>query len=375
VQCALEPAPPAGWKAEGPPSLSARAQAEGRARFIFQAPAEAAMGRYTFTVRATIPGEKPADRSTAAWFVPPKANRLVNPGFEDNDGQVVKGWGKYEKGYTLDPGAHSGKACVKCANVDGEGAYGVTQSLSLQQKAATPIIVRGFSKCEGVTGDPDASYSIYVDIYYTDGSALYGQTLNFDTGTHGWQYLERTIEPAKPIGTVNVYLFIRGRRGTVYFDDLLLAEDETQKGNVALASTGTKVATDSNYTEYTPASLTDGVTETTGLDWRQAAWASAENDQEHWIELTFPKPTPVSRVAIYWNSENKVTYTSRSYQVQAWVNEAWQTVAAMQGQAVMPVSTHSFAPVTTAKLRILQAAHGGAADRPDLMWVSEVKAF
>lgn len=34
-----------------------------------------------------------------------------------------------------------------------------------------------------------------------------------------------TIEPAKPIRNVNVYLLLRGHRGTVWFDDLFVAED------------------------------------------------------------------------------------------------------------------------------------------------------
>jgi uncharacterized repeat protein (TIGR01451 family) len=375
VQCALQPVAPAGWTVAGPASLSVAAQAEARARFTFKAPAEATMGRYTFMVRTTIPGEQPAERSTAAWFVPPQANKVVNPGFENNDGKVAAGWGKYEKGYTINTGAHTGKACIRCDNADGEGAFGALQSVTLNQKTATPIVIRGFSKCENVPGTADPGYSIYADIYYTDGKALYGQTLEFAPGTHDWQFLERTIEPAKPIATVNLYLFIRGRRGTVYFDDLLVAEDQSQQGDVALAATGTQVATDSDYTDYTPAPLTDGITDTTGLDWNQAAWASADNDREHWIELTFPKPTSVSRVSIYWNAENNVTYTSRDYQVQAWVNGAWQTVASVQDQPVMAVSTHSFAPVTTEKLRVLQAPKGGYADRPGIIWVSEVKVF
>jgi hypothetical protein len=235
--------------------------------------------------------------------------------------------------------------------------------------------VRGFSKCEDVTGAPDASYSVYVDIYYADGTKLYGQTMNFATGTHGWQMMERTIEPAKPIGGLSINVFIRGRHGTVYFDDLTIAEDAAQKGNLALASGGTKARTDSDYSGYTPAPLIDGVTDTAGLDWHVSAWASADAAAEHWIELTFPKAATVSRVSIYWNNENKVIYTSRAYQVQAWVNGAWQTVAAVQAQPVMAVSTHSFAPVETEKLRIVQPPNGGASDRPTIMWVSEVKAF
>lgn len=375
VRCSLQPVAPEGWTVTGPAALSVAARGEGRARFVFKAPVSAPMGRYTFLVRASSgPGETVA-HSAAAWFIPPQANRVANPSFEEKDGKLAKSWGPYDKGYAVAADAHSGTACLKCSNPDGEGSYGASQAVNLNQQTAAPVVIRGFSKCQNVTGAPEASYSVYADIYYTDGSALYGQTLQFATGTQGWQYLERVIEPAKPIRTVNLYAFIRSRRGTVWFDDLVVAEDGSQKGNVALADDGTKVTTDSNYTGYTPVPLTDGVIDVTGLEWAQAAWASADNDKEHWIELAFPKPTPVSRVAIYWNSENKVTFTSQSYQVQAWVNGTWRTVAAVQDQPAMPVSIHTFAPVTTDRLRLLQAPKGGSAERAGIMWVTEVKVF
>jgi hypothetical protein len=34
-----------------------------------------------------------------------------------------------------------------------------------------------------------------------------------------------TIEPAKPIRNVNVYLLLRGKSGTARFDDLFVAEE------------------------------------------------------------------------------------------------------------------------------------------------------
>jgi hypothetical protein len=75
---------------------------------------------------------------------------------------------------------------------------------------------------------PEALAGDYVDIYYTDGTPLYGRTIDWQTGTTGWQYGEMTIEPAKPIRNVNVCLLLRGHAGTTWFDDLFVAEDPLQ---------------------------------------------------------------------------------------------------------------------------------------------------
>jgi len=63
-----------------------------------------------------------------------------------------------------------------------------------------------------------------VDIYYADGTKLYGQKVNFDGGTHDWQFREARIETTKPARSANVYIMLRGATGTAWFDDVLLAE-------------------------------------------------------------------------------------------------------------------------------------------------------
>jgi hypothetical protein len=98
VQCALQAVVPNGWTVSGPATLAVGPQAEAQGTFTFKAPVTATMGRYSFRVSASVPGEKAIESSTAAWFIPPAANRVVNGGFEDNDGQHVKGWAACEKG-------------------------------------------------------------------------------------------------------------------------------------------------------------------------------------------------------------------------------------------------------------------------------------
>ena len=102
---------------------------------------------------------------------------------------------------------------------------GASQTIALDQKAPHPIVVRGHAKAEGMTGPAGRGFCVYVDIYYTDGTPLYGRTIDWQTGTTDWQFGELTIEPAKPIRNVNVYLLMRGHAGTAWFDDIFVSED------------------------------------------------------------------------------------------------------------------------------------------------------
>ena len=137
------------------------------------------------------------------------------------------------------------------------GQSQVSQSVTLNQKQPCPILVQASSRALNVSGEPGKGYSLYVDIYYTDDSSLYGQTFDFPTGTTEWQFGQVYIEPAKPIKLVNVYLLLRGKSGTAWFDDVAVMEDPRRKGNMAREA---EVAVDSSFSGYDASPLNDGVT-------------------------------------------------------------------------------------------------------------------
>lgn len=137
------------------------------------------------------------------------------------------------------------------------------------------------SKAEEVEGAPGKGYSLYVDIYYMDGTPLYGTTCDFGTGTTGWQLGELYIEPTKPIRNVNVYLLLRGKTGKAWFDDLALMEDPRRKGNLARTAVAT---VDSSYAGYDASPVNDGIIQGETLHWTKEAWASADDGKEHWID-------------------------------------------------------------------------------------------
>jgi hypothetical protein len=184
------------------------------------------LGLSTFNARAqTSPGWTVHPIAVPA-ILPMSPNRLANPGFEDGPPGSATGWFTYGSGYTVDAGiAHTGNRSVRLVQTDPAATHGAWQSVVLNQTTPRPIYFAGWSRAEGVTGSVNSDYSIYLDIYYQDGTPLWGQTVCFDVGSHDWQFLERIVIPAKPIHSISVYVLLRNNHaGTAWFDDLTLNE-------------------------------------------------------------------------------------------------------------------------------------------------------
>jgi hypothetical protein len=122
----------------------------------------------------------------------------------------------------------SNSVALTCDAPDTSGWRGASQTLALNRTNVVPITVRGWSRAENVSGGTDSDYSLYVDIIYTDGTPLWGQTGDFQCGTHDWELQEFTIVPEKPIRTLSLYCLLRGgHSGKVRFDDVAVEELRT----------------------------------------------------------------------------------------------------------------------------------------------------
>ncbi len=137
----------------------------------------------------------------------------------------MEGWSNYGEGYGIDEEIkRSGERSIRC-ETDIPGEFGASQTIVLNQEEAKPLVVRAWSKAEGVTGGEDINYSIYVDLYYTDGTPRWAITAPFSVGSHDWEERELLITPEKPIATITVHLlFRRTHSGKVWFDDVSLTE-------------------------------------------------------------------------------------------------------------------------------------------------------
>ncbi|MCD6360740.1 MAG: hypothetical protein J7M38_07725 [Armatimonadetes bacterium] len=150
-------------------------------------------------------------------------NLLPNSSLEDiADGRVAQ-WQAWDAGYDVDERiSHSGKRSVRCSLPTTDVERGIGCTVTLNQTQALPIIATGWSRAENVSGSPDRTYSLYLDLEYMDGTPLWGQTATFDCGTHDWQKRTVTIIPPKPVRSVIIYGIFRHKTGTVWFDDFTL---------------------------------------------------------------------------------------------------------------------------------------------------------
>lgn len=152
-------------------------------------------------------------------------NLLRNGDFEQRSGGSFLYWSAAPQGYQVAAGeGRNGSTALRCTAPDATGWRGASQTLTLNRKTVAPLIVRGWSRAEDVSGGADSGYSLYADLIYNDGTPLWGRTANFSTGTHDWQPREVTILPEKPVRSLTLHCLLRGHAGTVWFDDVSVTE-------------------------------------------------------------------------------------------------------------------------------------------------------
>jgi len=128
----------------------------------------------------------------------------------------------YESGFVFEDGI------FLCDNgTDATARRGVAQSVTLNQTKPEPIVAEVWSRAEQVSGSPSGDYGIYIDLVYTDGTPLWGQTVAFPTGTHDWQKRTLTILPQKPVRSLTMYAMFRNKSGKAYFRDMKLTVLQT----------------------------------------------------------------------------------------------------------------------------------------------------
>lgn len=141
---------------------------------------------------------------------------------------------------------------------------------------------------------------------------------------------------------------------------------------------GVKLTVSSSFPGYEDlTALNDGRKEFDGVHCQNdVSWASAEQPGPHWVEARFGQPRELKEVTVYWAFYGSTHHTSQKLRVQAPEGGGWRTVytSPTEGHPVGPCTTFSFPVVTVDGFRIVQDDGGGAAGRPQLMWIAEVEA-
>ncbi len=172
-----------------------------------------------FCAAATVFLARPLPNASAAAPAP-VAKKVINLKTSDALRLVEPtGVGPYGDGFVEIDGVYvcdAGEATDK--------TLGVSRRYALNQTTATPIVATGWSRAENVGGSVGADYSLYIDLEYADGTALWGQTAPFAVGDADWTEERLAIFPEKPIKSVAFYGLFRNRSGRASFRDLELRE-------------------------------------------------------------------------------------------------------------------------------------------------------
>ncbi|MGD0089283.1 MAG: hypothetical protein ABSE73_05125 [Planctomycetota bacterium] len=166
---------------------------------------------------AVLSGEPLADGATVKSVLDVKnaGENLLKPG----------AWRAYEQGFERQENT------FVCDNAtDAKARRGVSQSIELNQTKPQPIVAVAWSKAEGVGSSSDSDYSLYLDLLFSDGTPLWGQTGNFSAGSHDWERREVTVLPEKPVKSVTFNLLLRRHSGRAFFRDAELRQVVTLAG-------------------------------------------------------------------------------------------------------------------------------------------------
>ena len=132
-------------------------------------------------------------------------------------------WDGYGDGFVPDTDRpHAGQGCIRCENANDSDIRGAQQQFELAGDQAQVITLTAWSRCENVSGRPDAHYSLYVDATCADGSVFNGHHTPFEVGSHDWQQATLELRPPAPVRTLRLYLLFRKHSGRAWFDDVTM---------------------------------------------------------------------------------------------------------------------------------------------------------
>lgn len=94
-----------------------------------------------------------------------------------------------------------------------------------------PIWFGGDSRAENVKGG--GRYSIFLDIFYADGSHTWAKQALFPSGSHDWVHSEDVFHPPKPVKKIHFYRLFQKKSGKVEFRNVFLKRESPPEGYVS----------------------------------------------------------------------------------------------------------------------------------------------
>lgn len=135
----------------------------------------------------------------------------------------------------------------------------------------------------------------------------------------------------------------------------------------------TVIMPSSCYGGYSVKPVVDGVTNRSTLHWSEASWASAEvAGEDVWLAFEFDSPMTGGKLQITWATDKGKVFVSQRYRLQVKVDGKWIDVVDATDEH-MPVSLHPLPNEPYTGICIYQSAGGGPTERPNIMWIAQVK--
>lgn len=147
-------------------------------------------------------------------------NLVVNPGFDQHADGRAAGWNPLQKGYELVPEGRDGGWCVKCSSETGDTTLGIGQTITFAEPVQHPLLFSAWSKTTGTEG---YEYSLYLDVHYADGTAVWGRNVHCRRDAWEWNRVAGLFTPEKPVARVGVFVSFQRMQGTAWFDDISVA--------------------------------------------------------------------------------------------------------------------------------------------------------
>ena len=94
----------------------------------------------------------------------------------------------------------------------------------------SPVWFGGESRCDDV--GEGGEYSIFIDVYFADGSSAWALQASFPRGTHDWVRREFLYRPPKPVSRIHLYRMLRKTSGKAEFREVFLKRENPPDGRV-----------------------------------------------------------------------------------------------------------------------------------------------
>jgi len=187
----------------------------------------------TTTYLGTVNGASGSATCTATLTI--LADALNNGGIEQQGAGATTAydWQAYGNGYARVQVPHSGAWSLQLSNSGVGQTSGAYQRLDLNQTSAKPVFIGGYVKGNGIATAPGSSIgaSIYAEIYFTDGSVAYWNTVP-NSGTFNWRWIgfnTATLATQKPISHIFIIPILGSASGNAYFDDIIVTPIQVQQ--------------------------------------------------------------------------------------------------------------------------------------------------